>query len=73
MIPKNLGTAKNDTPKSGSNPQKSTQNNGTFPYHDIMQVTPLAKYAQYFTGLLFISKFDERNVISHLHMVTGQK
>ena len=35
-------------------------------------VTP-GKYAQYFTGQVFISSFDKRDVISHLHMVTGQE
>ena len=37
-----------------------------------MNFLSAAKYAQYFTGLLFISKFDKRDVISHLYMVTGQ-
>ena len=36
-------------------------------------VTPGNISAQYFTGLLFIMKFDQRDVIFHLHTLTGQK
>ena len=34
-------------------------------------VTP-GKNVQYFTGLLYFSKFDKRDVKSHLHKVTGR-
>ena len=40
MIPKNPGIAQKDTQKSESNPQKSTQNNGTSPYQDLCKLTP---------------------------------
>ena len=39
MIPKNPGIAQKGTQKSGSTP-KSTQNNGTSPYHDICKLIP---------------------------------
>ena len=39
-ILKNQILPNNDTQKSGSNLQKSTQNNGTSPYHDICKLTP---------------------------------
>ena len=39
---------------------------------DLLSADTPAKYAQYFTDLLFISKFDKRDVISHLYTVTGQ-
>ena len=38
MVPQNPGISKTDTQKSGSNSQKSTQNNGTSPYHDIFKL-----------------------------------
>ena len=41
MIPKNPGIAQKGTQKSGSNPQESTQNNGTSMYHDICKFPPL--------------------------------
>ena len=40
MIPKNPGIAQKGTQKSGSNPQKIIQNNGTSPVSRHMQVTP---------------------------------
>ena len=40
MIPKNPGIAQKGTQKSGSNPQKGTQNNGTSLYHDIYKLPP---------------------------------
>ena len=40
MIPENPGIAQKGTQKSGSNPQESTQNNGTSPYHDICKLPP---------------------------------
>ena len=40
MTPKNPGIAEKGTQKSRINPEKSTQNNGTSPYNDHMQVNP---------------------------------
>ena len=40
MIPKNPKIAQKDTQKSGSNPQKSTENNGTSLYNDIYKLPP---------------------------------
>ena len=40
MMPKNPGTSQKGTQKSCSNPQKSTQNNGTSLYHNIYKLPP---------------------------------
>ena len=40
MIPKNPGIAPKRYPKNQKQPQNSTQNKGTSPYHDICKLPP---------------------------------
>ena len=51
MIPKNPGIAQKCAQKSWSNPQKSTQNNGAPPYHDICKLPPPGGSATYKTDI----------------------
>ena len=39
----------------------------------LSQLGNAAKNVQYFSGLLYFSKFDKCDAIPHLHKVTGKK
>ena len=63
MIPKNPGIAQKGIQKSGSNPQKSTQNIGTSTYHNICKLPPrVFNFEKFLIYGMFVKKLTETSL-----------